>query len=122
MLAAAVRAWAEAEGEAPVAPYVPTAPPPQIVTAPTAGDPGPPGQAATAWLDSLARQACDVRAEDARFRAAMTGASPADRAATFADLRRSYPPRREMASCVVAGDVPDALRDAVTGGLGMRLG
>ena len=122
MLAASVRAWAVEQGEAPVAPYVPLPATPQIVTAPTAGDPGPPGQAATVWLDSLARQACDVRAEDARFRAAMTGASSADRAAAFADLRRSYPPRREMASCVVVGDVPLALRDAVTGGLGMRLG
>lgn len=115
MLAAAVRAWAEGQGEAPAAPYVPRPATPQIVTAPAAGD-------ATAILDALARQACDVRAEDARFRAAMDRASPAERAAAFADLRRSYPRRREMASCVVAGDVPAEMRDAVTGGLGMRLG
>lgn len=117
MLAAAVRAWAEAQGGPPVAPYVPPAGPPRVVTAPTAGD-------ATAVLDALARQACDVRAEDTRFRAAMgdAGDNPRARAVAFADLRRSYPPRREMASCVVAGEMPDALRAAVTVGLGMRLG
>ncbi len=80
-----------------------------------------PGLDPTPWLDALARQACDVRADDARFRAALAGTVGEARAAAFADLRRTYPTRREMDRYVVRGDVPEALRRAVEDGLGMTL-
>ena len=73
----------------------------------------------TAWLDALARRVYDVRADDARFRAALADAP--DRAAAFAELRRSYPQRRELSRYSVTGHVPDPLRTAVTNGLGLSL-
>ena len=75
----------------------------------------------TAWLDALARQAADVRGDDARFRAALAGAEGEARAVAFADLRKTYPVRREMDRYTVRGPVPEALRTAVSEGLGMRL-
>ncbi len=74
---------------------------------------------ATAWLDALARRAYDVRADDARFRAALADAP--DRASAFADLRRSYPQRRELSRYSAVGSVPDSFRAAVTDGLGLSL-
>ena len=75
----------------------------------------------TAWLNALARQAADVRGDDARFRAALAGTEGDARAAAFADLRKTYPVRREMDRYTVRGPVPEALRTAVSEGLGMRL-
>lgn len=119
-VAAALRAWAEAQGLAAVPPFEAPRVEPRRLGAPP-GVPATPAEAA-AWLDALARQACDVRAEDARFRRAMEAATDAaSRARAFAALRRSYPPRREMAACLVDGAVPGALREAVTEGLGMRI-
>ena len=115
MLADALRQWLAASGEA-VPPWdaagVLAAPGPLAA---------PAGGPATAWLDALARQATDVRADDARFRAALAGATGDERAAAFADLRKTYPPRREMSRYAVRGAVPDALRQPVAAGLGMTL-
>lgn len=77
--------------------------------------------APTAWLDALAHQATDVRADDARFRAALAGTAGEARAAAFAELRKTYPVRREMDRYAVQGTVPDALRGAVEEGLGMSV-
>ena len=120
LLAEALRRWLRARGEAaapwdaeaalaPEAPLGVEAPP---LAAGTATD-------RTAWLDALARQAYDVRADAARFRRAMAGRSAEARALAFADLRKTYPVRREWARYRVRGHVPDALRGAVRDGLGM---
>ena len=119
MLAAAVRRWLADRGHA-AGPWDPAdalaSPEPLAVEAPRAGT-------GAAWLDALARQATDVRADDARFRAALAAASgPEARAAAFARLRKAYPTRREMSRFRVEGPVPDALRRAVTDGLGMEVG
>ena len=78
-----------------------------------------PAASGTAWLDALARRAYDVRADDARFRAALADAP--DRAGAFAGLRRTYPQRRELSRYSVVGSVPDSLRTAVADGLGFSL-
>lgn len=123
MLADALRQWLAAEGggaepwdaeavlrpEAPLVAEVPDLP------ARTAAE-------QAAWLDALVRQAYDLRADDARFRAAMAGTTVEARAAAFAELRRTYPRRREWDRYVVRGDVPSALRTAVSDGLAMSLG
>ena len=118
MLADALAAWSLGQG----LPAHPWAPP---TTAPIAIDaPAPPADTPadhTRWLDALARQAYDVRADDARFRAALAGTAGADRAAAFGRLRATYPERREMSRHAVRGAVPPALTAAVTGGLGLRL-
>ncbi len=110
MLARALHDWLGRDD----APW--TAPPPPEHVIDAARLPGPADP--TAWLAHVARQAYDVWADDARFRAAM--ASP-DRAAAFSELRRTYPTRHENAAFFVHGDVPDGLRRAVTDGLGMRI-
>ena len=122
MLASSLRRWlgggvapwdaAEALGPAP----------PAISAPPAPDDAGDPVQQAR-WLDALARRAFDVRAEDARFRAVLdaAGGGAADRAAAFADLRRTYPVRREWAHVRVTGEVPAPLRRSVADGLQMRL-
>lgn len=74
------------------------------------------------WLDRLARQAYDLRADDARFRAAVVEAPPEARADAFSRLRRDYPRRRAWSRYAVEGIVPNPLRRAVTEGLGMRVG
>ena len=130
MLQAALRRWLAAGGHALPAPWDPEAV--LAPAAPLVAEPPPPpdtgsgpGQAldpaaAAAWLDALARQACDVRADDARFRAALAGAPDRDAwAAAFAELRRTYPRRREMARYAVGAAVPEALAPAVSDGLGM---
>ena len=48
----------------------------------------------TAWLDALARQAYDLRADDARMRAASRPAGPRSGGAYFHRLRKTYPRRR----------------------------
>lgn len=123
MLEVALRAWLEAEGETPPlawdaeAVLAPDAP--LIVEA--ASGPGPLSpQAETAWLHHLARQAYDLRADDQRFRAAVLEGSPNERAAAFQHLRKTYPPRRAWSRFAVQGGVLQALRQAVTEGLGMR--
>ena len=112
MVARALRAWAGAPElgglEAP-------APPP--LQAPDLPASTPAERAR--WLDALARQAYSVRADDARFRAALQDLEAPDRAAAFAGLRKRYPERREMSRFAVRGPVPDALREAVRVGLGM---
>ena len=99
-------------------------PAPLVVHAPPApSDPGDPAQQA-AWLHALARQAYDVGADDARFRAALASTEDRgaqDRAAAFAGLRKAYPVRREWSEYAVQGVVPPSLRRAVRGGLGMAL-
>ena len=72
----------------------------------------------TAWLDALARQAYDLRADDARMRAFLD--QPADeRGAYFHRLRKTYPKRRAWEHhTIAASDVPAAYRTAVAEGLG----
>ena len=122
MLAAALRRWLGGGVEPwDAASALGPAPPP--VSAPPAPDDAGDPVAQVQWLDALARQAFDVRAEDARFRAALdaVGGGAADRAAAFAELRRTYPTRREWAHYTVEGEVPAPLRRAVADGLGMRV-
>ncbi|PAP78361.1 4-phosphoerythronate dehydrogenase [Rubrivirga marina] len=111
MLAAALAAWAGGDA------WTPPAVDPIVVDAPDL--PTETAVEQTRWLDALARQAYDVRADDARFRAAMAGGDGEARAAAFATLRKTYPERRELDRFVVRGPVPDSLRAAVTAGLGM---
>ena len=117
MLAAALRTWMASEGLGAPAPWAGADVREAVVV-----EAPPAAESAAAWLDALQRQAYSVRADDARFRAAMAGAIPSTRAAAFSELRRTYPVRRENAAAVVRGVVPAALRQAVTDGLGMRLG
>ncbi len=114
MIAAALAAWAGGE------PWAPPEVAPIAIGAPTLPAATPAER--TRWLDALARQAYDVRADDARFRAALAGTTGEARAAAFAALRKDYPVRREMDRFVVRGPVPEALREAVTAGLGMAVG
>lgn len=110
MLARALHDWLGRDD----APWTVPPPPEHVIDVARLTDPAD----TTAWLARVARQAYDVRADDARFRAAM--AAP-DRAAAFAELRRTYPTRHENAAFVVRGDVPDGLRRAVTDGLDMQI-
>ena len=117
MLARALRVWADDppgrwDATGPLSP-----PDPLVVEAPGLGVSSPAQQAA--WLDALVRAAYDVRADDARFRAALGAAG--DRAAAFTALRKDYPVRREWAGYAVRGDVPGSLRAAVEAGLGMTI-
>ncbi len=124
MLDAALRAWLSDQGATLPTPWSADAIlaefEPPIVTAPP--PPADTPTARTAWLAALARQAYDIRADTARFLTTV-GIQPdaAARAAAFADLRRTYPRRRENAAFTVRGAVPEALRRAVTEGLGMRI-
>lgn len=114
MLADALRQWLAGEGVASE-PWAPTLDPPPALAVPAEAH-------EAAWLDALARQATNVRADDARFRAALAGAvGDVERVAAFADLRKTYPPRREMSQYAVRGAVPDALRQSGEAGLGMAL-
>jgi erythronate-4-phosphate dehydrogenase len=75
----------------------------------------------TEYLDALAQQACDVTADHRRMQAILK--DPADGpGAFFSHLRKTYPTRREMQVQHVEGSaVPEAYRDAVREGLGLRL-
>lgn len=68
-------------------------------------------------LDVLVKQVYDVRADDARFRAASESAQNA----WFSDLRKGYPARREMRSARVIGEIPEGFREAVEEGLGVGM-
>jgi len=121
MVERALRAWLRGEGVALPPPWDAEAAlgdEPLVVEAPPPPDPLTPASEA-AWLDALARQAYDLRADDARFRAACVEAPPEDRAAAFSHLRRDYPRRRAWSRFSAVGDVPGALRTAVTEGLGL---
>jgi erythronate-4-phosphate dehydrogenase len=84
------------------------------------GHPPDPQLPPTDYLDQLARQAYDLRADDARMRA-LLDRPPADRGAYFSRLRATYPVRREMQRFSVPRDaVPPARRAAVTEGLSMQ--
>ncbi|MEO0556576.1 MAG: 4-phosphoerythronate dehydrogenase [Bacteroidota bacterium] len=113
-LEAALRAWV---GDPPspwdASPTLASSGPLLAEAPPAAGDLADPVQQA-AWLDGLVRQAYDVRADDARFRAAM---HTEDRASAFTALRKTYPVRREWARTTVRGSIPEPLRDAVRIGL-----
>ncbi len=124
MLNAALRAWLSEQGAALPSPWSLDAarhePEPLVVTPPAS--PADTPEARTAWLAALARQAYDVFSDDARFRASVGSESePERRAAAFAELRRTYPRRRENAAFTVRGAVPQALVSAVTDGLRMRV-
>ena len=114
MIAAALAAWAGGQ------PWTPPEGGATVIDAPDLAAATPGEQ--TRWLDALVRQAYDVRADDARFRAALAGTTGDARAAAFAALRKDYPVRRELDRFVVRGPVPEELREAVTVGLGIRLG
>jgi erythronate-4-phosphate dehydrogenase len=113
MIAAALAEWAGAD------PWTPPEPAPIVLEAPSLPITTPVDR--TRWLDALARRAYDVRTDDARFRAALEGTTGGARAAAFATLRGDYPLRREMDRFVVRGAVPEALREAVSGGLGVTV-
>lgn len=117
-IADALRQWLADRGEAPAPWDVEDALPTGAltVTAPPAG-----GGSRAAWLDALARQAYDVRADTARFRAAIPwDGSAEERASAFARLRKTYPARRAWSRFAVRGDVPRELAAAVGDGLAMR--
>ncbi|MEP0548773.1 MAG: 4-phosphoerythronate dehydrogenase [Rhodothermales bacterium] len=84
---------------------------------PVALRPPDPGLGETAWLDAVARQAYDLRADDARMRAFLD--QPAEeRGAYFHRLRKTYPKRRAWEHhTIAASDVPAAYRTAVAEGL-----
>ncbi|GAB5533797.1 MAG: 4-phosphoerythronate dehydrogenase PdxB [Rubricoccaceae bacterium] len=116
-LEAALRAWVE---DPPLpwdaSPWL-EPPSPLVVTAPAApADASDPVQQA-AWLHAVARQAYDVRADDARFRSALRDAD--DRASAFTTLRKTYPVRREWSNYSIQGVIPEPLREAVRIGLAM---
>ena len=74
----------------------------------------------TDWLDQLAQQAYDLRADDARMRA-LPDRPPSERGAHFRRLRATYPRRREMSRFEVsAASVPAAHRSAVAEGLTLQ--
>ena len=79
------------------------------------------GLGKTAWLDALARQAYDIRDDDARMRDLLT-LPAAERGAAFHLLRKTYPRRRAWERHRVAeADVPVPLRAAVAEGLGFTI-
>ena len=84
-------------------------------------DPPGPDLPETAWLDALARQAYDLRADDARMRA-MLDLPDAERGAAFHRLRKTYPRRFGWERHrIAAAAVPPPYRTAVADGLGVTL-
>ncbi|MEM1116244.1 MAG: 4-phosphoerythronate dehydrogenase [Bacteroidota bacterium] len=116
VLADALRAWHPEAVEVPE---------PEVAPGPVIEAPDLPAATAserTAWLDALARQAYDLRADDARFRDAMLASTTeADQAVAFARLRKDHPVRREWSRIAVRDEVPPPLLGAVADGLGMRV-
>jgi erythronate-4-phosphate dehydrogenase len=75
----------------------------------------------TEWLHALARQGCDVLADDARLRPILDR-PPGKRGAFFSRLRRTYPTRRELQQHVLARPtVPPGRQQAAREGLGVQL-
>ena len=75
----------------------------------------------TAWLSALARQAYDIRADDARMREILD-LPESERGAAFHRLRKTYPRRFGWARYRISADaVPQAYRAAVADGLGFTL-
>jgi erythronate-4-phosphate dehydrogenase len=123
MMEGALRDWLAESGHALPRPFDwdATASAPCVLdTPPPLADHTP--AARTAWLEQLVRGAYDLRADDARFRAALLDDLTAPRAAradAFTALRRNYPRRRGWAHFAIPCTLPPGLRQAVTGGLGM---
>jgi erythronate-4-phosphate dehydrogenase len=121
---AALRAWLVEQDRLIPPPFdweaVSPPAPPSIHAASEPGAPGPPGSPSEAmWLHRIARNAYDLRADDARFRAALLGAPSGGRADVFSTLRRTYPRRPSWGRFVVTGvPRPGA---ALTEGLGMYM-
>lgn len=83
--------------------------------------PPDPSLSETAYLHALARQAYDVRADDARTRG-LLDLPEAERGAAFHRLRRTYPRRFGWEHHRVAADaVPPEFRTAVAEGLGITM-
>jgi erythronate-4-phosphate dehydrogenase len=125
MMEDALRAWRAGEGHPLPPPFgwdaAGPAEPLALDAPPAPPDASPAAEAA--WLDRLVRGAYDLRADDARFRAALLdgpATGPTGRADAFTALRRTYPRRRAWGHFSVRGGVPDGLRRAVDEGLGMR--
>ena len=70
------------------------------------------------WLKELVHKVYDLEADDTRMKQ-MLGVGPADRAAYFRRLRKTYPRRRAFETYTV-GHVPSQLQRAVVKGLGIR--
>ena len=126
MLEEALRAWLTQEGHVLPEPWdeaaalAPSPEEPLVISVSDVRDELHPSTKA-AWLDALARQAYDLWADDARFRAAVAGTTPEERATAFQHLRKTYPRRRAWRRFTVQGDVPASLQAAVADGLGMHL-
>ena len=103
-------AWNPADALAPQSPLV--------VRAPNLPTDSPPAR--TRWLHALASQAYPIAEDDRRFRGSVVTMPDARRrGVAFADLRRTYPVRREWSEYRVDGSVPDVLAEAVRDGMGM---
>ena len=126
MLEEALRHWLAAEGIEPPAPWdaegvlAPSTEEPLVLQAPSLPDAFT-SEAEARWLHHLARQAYNLEADDARFRAAVIEATPDERGAAFQHLRKTYPRRRTWGRFTVQGPGADVLRRAVTEGLGMHV-
>jgi erythronate-4-phosphate dehydrogenase len=82
-------------------------------------DPPDPRLTETEYLDALARQLYDLRADDARFRP-LADLAPGPRAEAFRQLRKAYPQRRAFGRSVIPrAAVPVVYQGAVFGGLGV---
>ena len=85
-------------------------------------DPPDPRLREAAYLDAVARQCYDVRADDARFRP-LASLELAPRVDAFRRLRKTYPPRRAFERFMLPeAAVPRLYHGAVFGGLGIGTG
>lgn len=83
--------------------------------------PPDPRRPETEWLDALARQACDVEADDRRLRPILDKTADSQ-AAFFSRLRKTYPRRREMqAHHLPASSLPDDYHTPTQDGLTLTL-
>ena len=91
-------------------------------TAPIVLAPPHPSLSETDYLDRLARQLYDVRADDARFRP-LASLESKPRVDAFRRLRKTYPQRRAFGRFVLPrASVPEPYREAVFAGLGVSAG
>lgn len=122
MVEAALRIWLRDNGFALPSEWSPEsalAPPNPLVVRVPGGPTASPADR-TRWLHALARQAYPIAEDDRRFRQSVVTMPDAHRRGlAFADLRRTYPVRREWSRYRVEGSVPAALAGAVREGLGM---